>query len=44
LVVVESSVCENYMKAKNELQNVGKVYFYSLSLSILVPSFLILFC
>jgi hypothetical protein len=27
LVVVESSVYENYLKAKNELQNVGKVSF-----------------
>jgi hypothetical protein len=44
LVVVESSACENYLKAKNELQNVGKVSFYSLSLSILVLSFLILSC
>jgi hypothetical protein len=32
------------MKAKNELQNVGKVSFYSLSPSILVLSFLILSC
>jgi hypothetical protein len=44
LVVVESSVYENYLKAKSELQNVGKVSFYSLSLSILVLNFLILSC
>jgi hypothetical protein len=44
LVVVESSVCENYLKAKNELQNVGKVSFYSLSPSILALSFRIPSC